>query len=151
MSKIMTWHVKEVTILRRNVPVVCGASYHLLGYRILQDSKIRFWLQVKSHISHWLFSGSQLLASYVSRHKAMAYDSPDDLDLFNLSTVFPPLGVCTTVSVCTTVFTICWWSPTQNSCVGVIFVLAPTRMLTQNWRNFDTSPTCCQHVTDIPS
>ncbi len=64
-----------VTILRRNVPVVCGASYHLLGYRISQDSKIRFRLQVESYISDWLFSESRLLASYVSRHKAMAYDS----------------------------------------------------------------------------
>jgi hypothetical protein len=33
---------------------------------------------------------------------------PDDLDLFNLPTVFLPLGVCTTVSVRTTVSTICW-------------------------------------------
>ncbi len=63
-----------VTILRRNVPVVCGAFYHLLGYRILQDSKIQFRLQVESYISDWLFSESRLLASYVSRHKAMAYD-----------------------------------------------------------------------------
>ncbi len=74
MSKIMTWHVQKVTILRRNVPVVCGASYHLLGYWISQNSKIRFRLQVKSYISDWLFSKSRLLASYVSRHKAMAYD-----------------------------------------------------------------------------
>jgi hypothetical protein len=83
MSKIMTWHVKKVTILRRNVPVACGASYHLLGYQILQDSKIWFRLQVKSYISNWLFSKSLLLASYVSRHKAMAYDSlmhPPDED-----------------------------------------------------------------------
>ena len=64
-----------VTILRRNVPVVCGVSYHLLGYRISQDSKIRFRLQVESYISDWLFSESRLLASYVSRHKAMAYDT----------------------------------------------------------------------------
>ena len=56
------------------VPVVCGASYHLLGYRISQDSKIRFRLQVESYISDWLFSELRLLASYVSRHKAMAYD-----------------------------------------------------------------------------
>ncbi len=65
-----------VTIPRRNVPLVCGASYHLLGYRISQDSKIRFRLQVESYISDWLFSESRLLASYVSRHKAMAYDNP---------------------------------------------------------------------------
>ncbi len=64
-----------VIIPHRNVPVVCGASYHLLGYRISQDSKIRFRLQVESYISDWLFSESRLLASYVSRHKAMAYDS----------------------------------------------------------------------------
>ena len=61
------------------VPVVCGASYHLLGYRISQDSKIRFQLQVESYISDWLFSESRLLASYVSRHKAMAYDSHGDI------------------------------------------------------------------------
>jgi hypothetical protein len=65
-----------VTIPHRNVPAVCGASYHLLGYRISQDSKIRFWLQFKSYISDWLFSELRLLASYVSRHKAMAYDTP---------------------------------------------------------------------------
>jgi hypothetical protein len=64
-----------VTILRRNVPVVCGTSYHLLGYQISQDSKIRFGLQVESYISDWLFSESRHLASYVSRHKAMAYDN----------------------------------------------------------------------------
>ncbi len=64
-----------VTILRRNVPVVCGSSYHLLEYRISQDSKIRFRLQVESYISDWLFSELRLLASYVSRHKAMAYDT----------------------------------------------------------------------------
>ncbi len=64
-----------MTILHRNVPVVCGASYHLLGYQILQDSKIRFQLQVESYISNWLFSELRLLASYVTRHKAMAYDN----------------------------------------------------------------------------
>ncbi len=53
---------------------MCGASYHFFGYQISQDSKIRFRLQVESYISDWLFSKSRLLASYVSRHKAMAYD-----------------------------------------------------------------------------
>ena len=66
------------------VPVVCGASYHLLGYRISQDSKIRFRLQVESYIGDWLFSESQLLASYVSRHKAMAYDNALRLLICNL-------------------------------------------------------------------
>ncbi len=75
MSKIIMWHVKKVTILHRNVPVVCGLSYHLLGYRISQDSKIRFLLHVESYIGDWQFSESRLLASYVSRHTAMAYDS----------------------------------------------------------------------------
>jgi hypothetical protein len=75
MSKNMTGHVKKVTILRRNVPVVCGVSYHLLGYRILQDSKIRFQLHVESYIGNWQFSKSRLLASYVSHHTAMAYDT----------------------------------------------------------------------------
>jgi hypothetical protein len=81
-----------VTILRRNVPRVCGASYHLLGYRILQDSKIRFQLQVESYISDWLFSESWLLASYVSRHKAMAYDS-STVSLMVGSTVGSMVGV----------------------------------------------------------
>ncbi len=45
-----------VTYLRRNVTIVRGASYHLLGSRISRDSKIRFRLQV----------------GYVSRHNAMA-------------------------------------------------------------------------------
>jgi hypothetical protein len=31
ISKIMMWHVGKVTYLHRNVTVVCGASYHLLG------------------------------------------------------------------------------------------------------------------------
>ncbi len=31
MSKIMTWYVWMVTYLCRNVTLVCGASYHLLG------------------------------------------------------------------------------------------------------------------------
>ncbi len=52
--------------LRRNVTIVCGTSYHLLGSRISRDSKIRFQLQVKSYISDWQFSKSQHLESYVS-------------------------------------------------------------------------------------
>jgi hypothetical protein len=36
------------------------------------------------------------------------FTCPDDLDFFNIPTVFPTLGVCTTVSVNTTVSTICW-------------------------------------------
>ncbi len=56
MSKIMTWYVWMVTYLRRNVTVVCGASYHLLGSWISWDLKIRFRLQVKSYISDWQFS-----------------------------------------------------------------------------------------------
>jgi hypothetical protein len=58
---------------------------YLLGYRILQDSKIRFRLQAESYISDWLFSESQLLASYVSRHKAMAYDKVEVARLKGLS------------------------------------------------------------------
>jgi hypothetical protein len=46
----------------------------------LQDSKIRFRLQVESYISDWLFSESRLLASYVSLHKAMAYDKVRSLE-----------------------------------------------------------------------
>ena len=57
-----------------------------LGYRISQDSKIRFRLQVESYIGDWLFSESRLLASDVSRHKAMAYDNLcDDVLLFSYS------------------------------------------------------------------
>jgi hypothetical protein len=82
MSKIMMWHVWEVTYLRMNVTKVCGASYHLLGSRISQDSKIQFRLQVKSYISNWQFSESQHLASYVSRHNAMAYDTEEAPLLF---------------------------------------------------------------------
>jgi hypothetical protein len=36
--------------------------------------KIRFQLQVESYISNWQLSKPQHLASYVSRHNAMAYD-----------------------------------------------------------------------------
>ncbi len=75
ISKIMTWHVWMVTYLRRNVTIVCSASCHLLGSQISWDSKIRFWLQVKSHISDWQFSKSRHLARYVSRHNATAYDT----------------------------------------------------------------------------
>jgi hypothetical protein len=42
---------------------------------IFKIQKIRVRLQVESYISDWLFSGLRLLASYVSRHKAMAYDT----------------------------------------------------------------------------
>ncbi len=62
LSKIKTWHIWKVTYLHRNVTIVCGATYHLLGSRISQDSKIRFWLQVKSYISDWRFSESRHLA-----------------------------------------------------------------------------------------
>ncbi len=70
MSKIMMWHVWKVTYLRRNVTIVFGASYHLLGSWIYWYSKIRFWLQ-----GDWQFSKLQHLASYISRHNAMAYDT----------------------------------------------------------------------------
>jgi hypothetical protein len=71
----MTWHIWEVTYLRRNVTIVSGTSYHLLGSQISWDSEIWFQLQVKSYISDWRFSKSQNLARYVSRHNAMAYDT----------------------------------------------------------------------------
>ena len=74
ISKVKTWHVWKVTYLRRNVTIVCGTSYHLLGSWISWDSKIRFQLQVKFYISNWQFSKSQHLARYVSHHNAMAYD-----------------------------------------------------------------------------
>ncbi len=80
-----------VTYLRRNVTIVRDASYHLLGSQISWDLKIRFWLQVKSYISDWGFSKSWHLASYVSCHNAMAYDS---LGHFEFKT-FPYWGVTT--------------------------------------------------------
>ncbi len=65
-----------VTYPCRNVTMVCGASYPIFGSCIyVQDTKIRFQLQVKSYISNWQFSKSQHLARYVSRHNAMAYDT----------------------------------------------------------------------------
>ncbi len=75
MSKIMLWYVWMVTYLCRNVTIVHGASYHLLGSQISWDSKIRFWLQVEFYISDWQFSKSRHLASYVSCHNDMAYDN----------------------------------------------------------------------------
>ncbi len=75
MSKIMTWYVWMVTYLRRNVTIVHGVSYHLLGSQISRDLKIQFWLQVKSYISNRQFSKSLHLASYVSCLNAMAYDT----------------------------------------------------------------------------
>ncbi len=71
----MTWHIWMVTYLRRNVTIVCGATYHLLGSRISWDLKIQFWLQVESHISDWQFSKLRHLVRYVFCHNAMAYDS----------------------------------------------------------------------------
>jgi hypothetical protein len=71
----------RVTYLRRNVTIVCGASYHLLGSQISQDSKIRFRIQVESYIRDWRFSNSQHLASYVSCHNAMVYDKGTDASL----------------------------------------------------------------------
>jgi hypothetical protein len=56
--------------------MVCGASYHLLGSRILfQDWKI--WFSFKSDLTSAMSNVSELqhLASYVSRHNAMAYDT----------------------------------------------------------------------------
>ncbi len=74
-SKIMMWYVWMVTYPRRNVTIVRGASYHLLGSQISWDLKILFWLSVKSYISDWQISKLQHLASYVSHHNAMAYDT----------------------------------------------------------------------------
>jgi hypothetical protein len=79
-----------VTYLRRNVTIVCGASYHLLGSQISWDSKIRFQLQVKSNISNWRFSELRHLARYVSRHNAMAQDKPSRSPQTALSLSLPP-------------------------------------------------------------
>ncbi len=69
------WYIWQVTYLRSNVTIVHGAFYHLLGSQISWDLKIQFQLQVKSYSSDWQFSKSWHLASYVSRHNAMAYDT----------------------------------------------------------------------------
>ncbi len=81
MSKIMTWYIWMVTYLPRNVTIVRGASYHLLGSWISWDLKIQFQLQVKSYISNWGFSKLQHLASYVSHLNAMAYDRQEQFSL----------------------------------------------------------------------
>jgi hypothetical protein len=54
--------------------VVCLNTYLDLG-SYLKDTKIQFQLLVESYISNWQFSKSWHLASYVSRHNAMAYDT----------------------------------------------------------------------------
>jgi hypothetical protein len=64
-----------VTYSCRNVNIVRGASYHLLGSQISQDLKIRFQLQVEFYISDCQFSELQHLASYVSHHNAMTCDT----------------------------------------------------------------------------
>jgi hypothetical protein len=70
-------HQAEVlTYPRRNVTMVCGASYHTFGSCIyLQDTKIQF--DFKSILTSAIgnFSELQHLAIYVSRHKDMAYDT----------------------------------------------------------------------------
>ncbi len=65
ISKIKTWHIWKVTYLCRNVTIVCGGSYHLLGSWISWDLKIRFCLQVEFYISDWRLSESQHIAWYV--------------------------------------------------------------------------------------
>ncbi len=80
MSKITMWYIWMVTYLRRNVTIVRGTSYHLLGSQISWDSKIRIWLQVECYISDWQYSESRHLASYVSHHNAMAYDRVENLE-----------------------------------------------------------------------
>ncbi len=71
MSKIMTWYIWLVTYLCKYVTIVCGTSYHLLGSQIAWDSKIRFWLQVKSNISDWQLNELQHLASHSLWQKMM--------------------------------------------------------------------------------
>ncbi len=91
MSKNMMWHVWEVTYLLRNVTIVCGASYHLLGSWTSRDSKIWFQLQVKSYISDWQFSESRHLARYISCHNTMAYDRLIDVWHYNAYLLVPRL------------------------------------------------------------
>ncbi len=75
MSKNMMWYVWMLTYLHRNVIIVRGASYHLLGSRISQDSKIRFWLQVRSYISNWQFRKSEHFSKLCfPPFNAMVYD-----------------------------------------------------------------------------
>jgi hypothetical protein len=76
VSKIMKWYIFLLTCLCRNVTIVRGASYHLLGSQIFfRDSKIRF--NFKSNLTLAISDISELqhLARYFSCHNAMAYDT----------------------------------------------------------------------------
>ncbi len=123
MSKIMIWHVWEVTYLRRNVTIVCGVSYHLLGSRISWDSKIRFRLQVESYISNWRFSKLRHLASYVSRHNTMAHDTARDS--FMQQILWMEYWGWYWGEWCTQITTICqwnWWSICMRNTIGHLLV-----------------------------
>ncbi len=85
----MTWYVWMVTYLCGDVTMVRGASYHLLGSHLFQDSKIRFDFKLNLTSAISSFSKSWHLASYVSRHNAMAYDTCNsDSSAGNASTAF---------------------------------------------------------------
>jgi hypothetical protein len=65
-----------MTYSHRNVTMVCGASHHIFGSCIYcQDTKI--WFDFKSSLTSAIsnFSESGPLASYVSCHIDMAYDT----------------------------------------------------------------------------
>jgi hypothetical protein len=69
----MTHQAEVVTYPCRNVTVVCDNTYlDLVSY--LEDTKIRFNCKLNLTSVIGDFSESQHLASYVSRHNAMAYD-----------------------------------------------------------------------------
>ncbi len=139
MSKITTWYVETVTYLRGNVTIVRGTSYHLLGSQISWDLKIRFQFQVESYISDWGFSESRHLASYVSCHIDMAYDTafashqataffcgaashPEPPPLVELSSLV-------THPVASPLFTL-WPTPNNNGILGI------TRKLLMRRANF---------------
>ncbi len=77
LNKFKISHQADVvTSPRSNVTMVCGASHHIFGSCIyLQDTKI--WFNCKSNLTSVISNLSKLqhLASYVSRHNAMAYDT----------------------------------------------------------------------------
>ncbi len=92
MSKTMTQYVWMVTYLRKNVTIVCGASYHLLWSWIFV--KIRRSGSTSSQILHqeWaILANRNILESHVSRHNAMVYDTIAIAIAIAIVFVIPPL------------------------------------------------------------
>ncbi len=68
-------YVWMMTYLRRNVAIVRGLSYHYLDLKFLkiQRSGFNFKPNLTSAIGD--LANHKILASYVSHHNAMAYDT----------------------------------------------------------------------------